>query len=230
MIAQSDLPRNDILRKHGVIPEKPPSPTPQIEAALERTAELAHANRLESHDLDELAALEDEEDEDFLAHYRNKRMQELSELQAAGRYGHVFPLQKPEYEAAVTDESHKAWVFVLLTSSEGLNTESRILEELWRTAAERFKEVKFASMSAGLCIEGYPDRNTPTVLIYKDGDIKRQIVTLRELGGKKTDMRAFEAVLKDVGAIKPGDSRLETRNTPDEQRRLRDEDDDDSDD
>lgn len=31
---------------------------------------LMHENRLEGRDLDELDALEDEEDEDFLEHYR----------------------------------------------------------------------------------------------------------------------------------------------------------------
>jgi len=62
--------RNDILRKHGVIPEKPPSPTPMIEEALEEGRRLAHENRLEGKDLDELAELEDDEDDDFLEHYR----------------------------------------------------------------------------------------------------------------------------------------------------------------
>lgn len=62
--------RNDILRKHGVIPEKPPSPTPMIQEALEEARRLAHENRLEGKDLDELAELEDEEDDDFLESYR----------------------------------------------------------------------------------------------------------------------------------------------------------------
>lgn len=62
--------RNDILRKHGIIPEKPPSPTPMIEEALEEARRLAHENRLEGKDLDELAELEDEEDEEFLEQYR----------------------------------------------------------------------------------------------------------------------------------------------------------------
>ena len=62
--------RNDILRKHGVIPEKPPSPTPMIQEALEEARKLAHENRLEGKDLEELDALEDEEDEDFLESYR----------------------------------------------------------------------------------------------------------------------------------------------------------------
>ena len=62
--------RNDILRKHGVIPEKPPSPTPIIEEALENAMKKAHENRLEEKDLDELDELEDEEDEAFLDKYR----------------------------------------------------------------------------------------------------------------------------------------------------------------
>jgi hypothetical protein len=63
--------RNDILRKHGIIPEKPPSPTAMIEESLIEARRLAHENRLEGKDLDELAELEDEEDEDFLNQYRS---------------------------------------------------------------------------------------------------------------------------------------------------------------
>jgi hypothetical protein len=62
--------RNDILRKHKIIPEKPPSPTPMIQEALEEARKLAHENRLEGKDLEELAELEDDEDEDFLESYR----------------------------------------------------------------------------------------------------------------------------------------------------------------
>lgn len=62
--------RNDILRKHGVIPEKPPSPTPLIQEALNEARKQAHENRLEDKDLDELNELEDEEDEAFLENYR----------------------------------------------------------------------------------------------------------------------------------------------------------------
>ena len=58
--------------------------------------------------------------------------------------------------------------------------------EIWRELARKFGDVKFCQMRADLCIDGYPDKNTPTVLIYKDGDVKRQIVTLRELNGTGT--------------------------------------------
>ena len=42
-----------------------------IEEALQEARRLAHENRLEGKDLDELAELEDEEDEDFLESYRS---------------------------------------------------------------------------------------------------------------------------------------------------------------
>ena len=66
----SDMTRNDILRKHKIIPEKPPSPSGVIEEALIEARRLAHENRLEDKDLDELNELEDEEDDEFLQQYR----------------------------------------------------------------------------------------------------------------------------------------------------------------
>lgn len=41
-----------------------------IEEAITKARELAHENRLEGKDLDELAELEDDEDEAFLEQYR----------------------------------------------------------------------------------------------------------------------------------------------------------------
>ena len=100
----------------------------------------------------------------------------------------MFPLQKPDYSRDVTEESQKAFVFVHLVSSLGTNTESRLLTELWRELARKFGDVKFCEMRADLCIEGYPERNTPTILVYHKGDIVKQIVTLKELGGQATTL------------------------------------------
>lgn len=207
----ADTEWNDILRSKGIIPEKSPSPTPQIEAALVQARELAHEHRLEGKDLDELDELEDEEDEDFLDSYRQKRMAELGELSKASVYGMVYPVQKAEYNREVTETSNKAWVFVLLTSSTGMNTESKVAEQVWRELAGKYGEVKFCQMRAGLCIEGYPDKNTPTVLCYREGDIRRQIVTLGELGGVRTGIEDVEKVLLGLGVVPHSDMRLKRR-------------------
>ncbi|KAF2000781.1 phosducin family protein [Amniculicola lignicola CBS 123094] len=204
----ADTEWNDILRKHGIIPEKPPSPTPMIEEALQEARRLAHENRLEGKDLDELAELEDDEEDEFLEQYRKKRLGELATINTASVFNQVYHLQKPDYSKDVTEASNKAYVMVLLTSSHGTNVESRVLIEIWRELAQKFGDVKFCQIRADLCIEGYPDKNTPTILVYKDGDIKKQSVTLRDLQGTRTSAIDLERVLVDVGAVRLGDQRL----------------------
>lgn len=157
-----------------------------IEEALVEARRLAHENRLEGKDLDELDELEDEEDEDFLNQYRQKRMAELSQITKSSVFNQVYPIQKPDYARDVTEASKDAWVFVLLTAPSEGNAESKLAIELWRQLAQRFGDLKFCQMRADLCIEGYPERNCPTILVYKDGDIKKQVVTLKDLGGTKT--------------------------------------------
>ncbi|RJE16930.1 phosducin family, partial [Aspergillus sclerotialis] len=83
-----------------------------------------------------------------------------------------------------------------------------VLSELWRQAARKYGDVKFCEMRADLCIEGYPEKNTPTILVYKDGDIKRQIVTLAQLNGVRTGLRDLERLLVEVGAVTENDMRL----------------------
>ena len=118
-------------------------------------------------------------------------MTELSEIATTSVFNQVYSLQKPNYSKDVTEASDKAFVLVHLTSSLGTNIESRLLTELWREMARKFGDIKFCEIRADMCIEGYPERNTPTILIYRDGDIKKQVVTLRELNGQDTTVRGM---------------------------------------
>lgn len=95
-------------------------------------------------------------------------------------FNQVYHLQKPDYAKDVTEASNGAFVLVHLTSP---NVESRLLTELWRELAKKFGDIKFCEMKADMCIEGYPERNTPTILVYRHGEIKRQEITLKQLGG-----------------------------------------------
>ncbi|KLJ05760.1 hypothetical protein EMPG_10800 [Blastomyces silverae] len=210
----ADTEWNDILRKHGIIPEKPPSPTPIIEEAILEAAQREHENRLENKTLDELDALEDEEEAEFLEKYRKQRFEEMSRLQKTSIHNQVYPIQKPDYAKDVTEASSKYFVLVNLTSSNVNNIESQLLTELWRQLAMKYGDIKFCQIRGDMCIEGYPDRNTPTILAYKDGDIKRQIVTLRELRGPKTTLGDLEQLLVSLGAINENDSRLRKDPTP----------------
>ena len=113
-------------------------------------------------------------------------MHELSSITKASKFNQVFHLQKPDYSRDVTEASKTAFVLVHMSSSLGTNVESRIVTEIFRQLALKFGDVKFCEIHADLCVEGYPEQNTPTILIYREGDIKRQIVTLKELRGSKT--------------------------------------------
>lgn len=212
----ADTEWNDILRKHGVIPEKPKDPEPIIQEAILEAQKRAHENRLEGKDLDELHELEDEEDEEFLAVYRQQRFAELAALQKSSVHGQVYPIQKVDYGKDVTEASSKTFVLVNLIASSDDNVESRILIELWRQLAVKFGDLKFCQIRGNMCIEGYPERNCPTILIYKDGDIKRQIVTLKELNGPRTSVDDLEQVLVQVGALKENDTRLRNADSDDE--------------
>ena len=182
-----------------------------IEEAILEGRRLAHENRLEGKELDELDELEDDEDEAFLEQYRQKRMQELNSLTKKSVHGSVYPISKPEYSREVTEASHKGPVFVNLTASMGTNVESRVLSELWRQAAAEYGDVKFCEIRADKAIENYPDRNCPTILVYKNGDIVKQVVTLMTLGGVRVGMLEIDDLLVEVGAVDANDMRVVKR-------------------
>ena len=112
-----------------------------------------------------------------------QRLEELSAISKAARFGQVYHLQKPDYLRDVTETSEGAYVLVHLTSAMSNDGESRRLTEIWREIAPLFGEIKFCEIQGDMCIEGYPDRNCPTILVYHDGQIVRQLLTLKELNG-----------------------------------------------
>jgi hypothetical protein len=65
------------------------------------------------------------------------------------------------------------------------------MTELWREVARKYGDIKFCEMRADLCIEGYPEKNCPTILVYHDGDIVGQTVTLKDLHGQSTTMEGM---------------------------------------
>ncbi|KAF8758991.1 phosducin [Rhizoctonia solani] len=79
-----DTEWNDILRKHGIIPERPktppsppPPPSPTIAEKLGR----------------------------IVQEYRRKRMQEFRKEQKRGRFGEMMPIGRDDYKREVTEAS-----------------------------------------------------------------------------------------------------------------------------
>ncbi|EMG49342.1 PLP2 Phosducin-like protein 2 [Candida maltosa Xu316] len=205
-----DTEWNDILRQHGIIPEKPPSPTAELEAALDEAIVKQYENRLENKDLDELEELEDEEDEDFLNHYKQKRMAELKKISEKKKFGQVLPISKKEYEDEVTKASKECYVLVHLSLQSSL--QSRLLGSLLSQLAVKFPELKICDIPGPRCIENYPESNCPTLIIYHNTNVLKQYITLTQLGGNATTLKDVEQVLVDVGAIEFNDKRLIVNN------------------
>ncbi|EDP44592.1 hypothetical protein MGL_1074 [Malassezia globosa CBS 7966] len=60
---------------------------------------------------------------------------------------------------------------------------SKLLAGYLDTLAEKYPSTKFVSIVGSQCIPNYPDHNLPTLLIYRSGELRRQIVGLRpEIG------------------------------------------------
>lgn len=222
-----DTEWNDILRQHGVIPQRPPSPTAQLEEALEEALAKQHENRLEGLDFSDLEELEDEEDEEFLDIYRRKRMAEIQKLQEKSKFGQVFHINKPEYNKEITEcslgskEKEDDGVYVFVHMSLESKMQSRILSSLFDQAARKFPQIKFVDIPANRAIENYPENNCPTLIVYYRGQVLKNLVTLLELGGNDTSITDLENLMVKVGAVDEKDERLAINADDDEAREER---------
>lgn len=78
---------------------------------------------------------------------------------------------------------------------------SQHLRPLLNQLARAHPEAKFLSIPAGLCIPNYPDKNVPTLLIYRNGDITGNVVAGLGLNGMKTTVRDLENLLIRYNAL-----------------------------
>jgi hypothetical protein len=148
-------------------------------------------------------------------------MQEMNALASKARHGNVYPIAKPDYSREVTEASKEFPVLLHLSSKSHGNVESRLLSELFRQAAQKFPEVKFCEIVANMCIENYPERNCPTILVYKEGDLSKNLIRLGEMRGTETRLPDFERWMVEQGVIERGDMRLRNREEEEERKELK---------
>ncbi|KAF8711055.1 phosducin, partial [Rhizoctonia solani] len=99
-----DTEWNDILRKHGIIPERPktpPSPPPPPSPTI--AEKLGGASDSALKELEDDAG--DSETERIVQEYRRKRMQEFRKEQKRGRFGEMMPIGRDDYKREVTEAS-----------------------------------------------------------------------------------------------------------------------------
>ncbi|KAL7753013.1 Proteolipid protein 2 [Sorochytrium milnesiophthora] len=218
-----DTEWNDALRAQGILPPKEITITEdELVDLIEATVaeKTATSKPLEQASLDELDELEDEEDDRVLEMYRRKRMEELRHIAATERFGELYHISEPDFVREVSDASKSCWVVChlqrdrynaprlteeaagsMLTSSGSIPA-CKLFNAHLAVLAARHKATKFVKIQGDHCIHGYPDRNMPTLLIYGEGDMKRQIVGISSFpGGERCTVRDLEKLLAQVGAI-----------------------------
>lgn len=140
---------------------------------------------------------DDTEDRKFMEMYRKKRMLEMKAKRLREAYGDVYQLSRADYEKEMVEGSKDKWVVLHLYQDSVV--ECRLLAEHLRTVANRKKDVKFLKIVATDCIENYPDRNCPTLIVYHEGKMQKQFLGLADFGGKKMVANDLEFVLAQFG-------------------------------
>lgn len=164
--------------------------------AIENYDPLDHKN------LDELDELEDEEDEEVLRKYKEKRLKEMKEFASRPHYGKVREISKQDYVQEVTNAPKG--VYVILHLYKDYIMDCKIMDKIFDSLARRFVLVKFLRIEANSCIEGFTDNNAPGVIIYKDGNLIKQMFPANKFfggAGKMTEAKV-EWILGTMKIIK----------------------------
>ncbi|KXN71119.1 thioredoxin-like protein [Conidiobolus coronatus NRRL 28638] len=194
-----DTEWNDILRDKGILPPKGPSDLEILEQAIEEAVEAKAAqesSRFEGLDLDELDELEDLEDDRILLAYRQQRIAEMQAEALRSKFGEVYHISKPDFVKEVTEASKENAVIVHLYKDS--YEACTLLNEYLNNLAKKYKFIKICKIISDMCIENYPDKNVPTLIIYNNGEPVQQLAGLRLANG---DLKLKE---KDIEKILSG--------------------------
>ncbi|CEH14681.1 Conserved phosducin-like protein [Ceraceosorus bombacis] len=239
-----DTEFHDALRKHGIIPPKPPSrsPSPELPSESERRNAKLHALPIHSlqHHLDTALDSHDAQQVEEIQFILRQRAKAELRQKKRNRFGRVYPIQRPDYTREITEASkveideeqsdedegdeeereqigrglngnsaqgdpakRKGTGVVCFLYKDGMPT-CELLKGYLNTLAERYPATKFVSIVGAKCIPNYPDKNLPTLLIYRNGELHRQMIGLRPeigLSGMDTKLEDIELVLTAVGAL-----------------------------
>lgn len=192
-----DTEWNDILRQKGIIPEINKT---ELDDIIDQV--IAERDPLDSLDLDDLDELEDEQDERVLLKYRQARIKEMQLLASKAIYGSITQFSRSEYNSVVTEASrlnNPSYVVVLLFNDSV--PASRLFQHHLEFVAKSHPTVKFLKIVADQCIQNYPNRNVPTLIIYGHGEIVVQLVGIESLGGMNVNAAAIEFLLLSHGVL-----------------------------
>lgn len=179
---------DDIQRKLGNLPEKPPAfKPPPFTPASDQDSIPKDKSFIDSKTEEELEFLEDDldlDDDRFLQEYRKKRLTEMREATKIVRFGSVVPISGSDFVREVSQAGPDVWVVVLLFK-DGY-AECGVLMKCLEELAVKYPGTKFVKIVSTDCIPNYPDHNLPTLLVYNNGAVKANYAGSRSFGRRCT--------------------------------------------
>jgi len=150
------------------------------------------SEELDDLNLDELKQREEEENdsdiEQHIATLQRERFEERTKEEREARFGRVYPISREDYTREVTEASKEPDPSDESPENEGRGTgvvcflyksshpASERAFEFTRTLAGRYPQTKFVSIVGDKCIPNYPDRNLPTLILYRNGQMVDNLV------------------------------------------------------
>ncbi|KAL6053727.1 Phosducin-like protein 3 [Balamuthia mandrillaris] len=193
---------DDIQRRLGNRPALEESESeedePDVAGTFKRKEQVLRERLEATEDKGEIDELEELMDDDkFFQEYRAKRLAEMKSRATKEVYGDITEISQVEYKDAV--KTPGAWVVILLYKPS--HEHSKLMNERLQELARKFRATRFLKIQAEEAIPGYPERNVPTLLIYFNGDLKKQFVSLSAFHGPSTTLADVEWALSQVGAV-----------------------------
>ena len=176
--------KEEILLEKGLNPEDFIEKVDDIDRILQEQP-LTLEETLEGATLEDLDELDEEDefsDSRLLDEYRQRRLAELKTAQVQNRFGDLCEISKADWIRDVTDCSQTCWVAVHLYQDSII--ECGLVDAAMTALAPRFKYVKFVKIRSTSAVENWPERNLPTIFFYNEGQLKKQLITIKSIGGK----------------------------------------------
>jgi hypothetical protein len=211
-----DTEWNDILRKKGIIPPKEKTvDEADVAAMMEATIrERAKFNpdgerlgkELSEMNVDELDAIEDdlnEADERELERYRQKRLQEMrAEAQKRTQFGGVLEISRSDWTKEVNEAPEGQYVLVHVYR-QGLPL-CRLMDECIAEVNDKFPgRLKCLRSEVSVCMSerNFPDDKLPLLLLYLNGQVKRQWMGADSFGGSACTAQVLEWKLAECEVL-----------------------------
>ncbi|CCJ28422.1 unnamed protein product [Pneumocystis jirovecii] len=143
---------NDLLRAHGILPPLPNKTESDNDEKNDTASDAAEASPG--------SEWEDLEDDQILMNIRQRRREEIKAYAERAKYGEILPIQRAEWATEVNEAT------------------SRQLSMILVQLANEHPYIKIVKIQGDQAIEGYPDKNLPTLLAYYKGELVGQKISV----------------------------------------------------